>query len=131
MTEFADLTPLAFDPCTPTIPTSDTYRTFGLRPVRPQAGDTMTGNLIINANLQVSGDAGIGDDLIVGDDVTVGGDIGVTGIGTFGVSVNTPLVTTTTVNASGPSTADLIATRPAETWRRTSPATSRPSPTST
>lgn len=93
VTEFADLEPLDYDPCaqqflgTPTPP--DNPNLFVLK-----SGDTMTGNLIINANLQVSSDAAVGDDL------TVGGDVGVTGLGTFGVSVNTPLVTTTTVNTS-------------------------------
>lgn len=74
--EFADLQPLDFDPCTgetalPTpVPPSD-YALFVLR-----AGDTMTGNLTILASL------------------------GVTGIGTFGTEVSTPLVTASNVNTT-------------------------------
>lgn len=55
-TEFADLTPLDYDPCagvitaTPLAPGSE-----GLFVLK--AGDTMTGNLIINANLAVNGNA--------------------------------------------------------------------------
>lgn len=62
ITEFADLIPVDFDPC------------VGLAPATPispseadlfvlKAGDTMTGNLIINANLQVAGSANVDGDL--------------------------------------------------------------------
>jgi len=57
-TEFADLERLDYDPCaqvvggTPEPP--DNPNLFVLK-----SGDTMTGNLIINANLQVSGSAGV------------------------------------------------------------------------
>lgn len=58
ITEFADLTPLDYNPCAGTIAATpvpaDLSNLFVLR-----AGDTMTGNLIINANLQVAGDANI------------------------------------------------------------------------
>lgn len=99
ITEFADLERLDYDPCAQVVSgvpaPPDNPNLFVLK-----SGDTMTGNLIINANLQVSGDSNVGDDLTIGDDLTVGGDVGVTGLGTFGVSVNTPLITTTTVNTS-------------------------------
>jgi hypothetical protein len=72
-----------------------------------RSGDSMTGDLVLTmgADLQAQ------DDIFVGDDATITGDIGVSGLGTFGVSVNTPLVTATTVNASGTVTgSDLVAT---------------------
>lgn len=62
VTEFADLEPLDYDPCsgvlagTPVVPSDS-----GLF-VR-KTGDTMSGNLIINANLQVSGDTNVGGSL--------------------------------------------------------------------
>lgn len=79
VTEFADLVRLDYDPCAGTL---------GGEPVPPPAegiyvlktGDTMSGNLIINANLQVAGDVGVADDLTVGDDLSVLGDAGVTGL---------------------------------------------------
>jgi hypothetical protein len=84
VTEFADLQPLDFDPCagstalpTPIAPSD--YDLFVRR-----AGDTMTGNLIL---------AG-------GANLTVTGSVGVTGLVTAGVSVNTPQVTASNVNAS-------------------------------
>jgi len=79
VTEFADLTPLDYDPCTGITAAApfppDPGSLFVLK-----SGDTMTGNLIINANLQVNGDAGVSDDLTVGDDLSVLGDVGVTGL---------------------------------------------------
>lgn len=57
-TELADLTLLDYDPCTGIIASTpippDDAALFVLK-----AGDTMTGNLILNANLQVSGDANV------------------------------------------------------------------------
>lgn len=58
VTEFADLIAVDFDPCTGTL---------GVIPISPseanlfvlKTGDTMTGNLIVNANLQVAGDANV------------------------------------------------------------------------
>lgn len=58
ITEFADLVAVDYDPCSntisgiPFVPADETL--FVLK-----TGDTMTGNLIINANLQVSGDANV------------------------------------------------------------------------
>lgn len=57
-TEFADLTPLDYDPCTGVlagVPVPPEDSNLFVR----KTGDTMTGNLIINANLQVSGDANV------------------------------------------------------------------------
>lgn len=57
-TELADLTLLDYDPCTGIIASTpippDDAALFVLK-----AGDTMTGNLILNANLQVSGSANV------------------------------------------------------------------------
>lgn len=73
-TEFADLERLDYDPCTqitggvPTPP--DNPNLYVLK-----AGDTMSGNLIINANLQVAGDANIDGDFtltIAGSSINVG-----------------------------------------------------------
>lgn len=63
--EFADLVALDYDPCTDVI---------GATPISPsdydlfvrRAGDTMTGDLVINADLDVSGDADIGGALTAG-----------------------------------------------------------------
>lgn len=82
--EFADLVPLDYNPCAPadlSPPEPFDLSLFVLR-----SGDTMTGNLTVNAAL------------------------GVTGIGTFGTEVSTPLVTATTVNASNVITSDVTAT---------------------
>lgn len=73
-TEFADLVPLDYDPCgqglaaTPVVP--DNPDLYVLK-----TGDTMSGNLIINANLQVAGDANIDGDFtltIAGSSINVG-----------------------------------------------------------
>lgn len=72
-TEFADLERLDYDPCTqivsgiPTPP--DDPNLFVLK-----VGDTMTGNLIINANLQVSGDANV-DGTLTAEYQGVNGDV--------------------------------------------------------
>jgi hypothetical protein len=84
-TEFADLTPLDYDPCTGSLTAT---------PLAPgeaglyvlKTGDTMSGNLVINANLQVAGSAaasyqGISGDLVqllstmLSTNVTSGGEI--------------------------------------------------------
>lgn len=72
-TEFADLEPLDYDPCTqqflgtPTPP--DNPNLYVLK-----SGDTMTGNLIINANLQVGGDANV-DGSLTAEFQGVAGDV--------------------------------------------------------
>jgi len=57
-TEFADLVPVEYDPCTGSVTstpiTPSDYDLFVRR-----TGDTMSGNLVINANLQVNGSAGV------------------------------------------------------------------------
>ena len=67
-TEFADLPRLDYDPCAQTtggVPTPpDDPSLFVLK-----TGDTMSGNLIINANLQVAGDANVDGELTL----TIGG----------------------------------------------------------
>jgi hypothetical protein len=86
VTEFADLQPLDFDPCTSTtaLPTPIAPSDYDLFVRR--AGDTMSGNLVINANLQVAGSAaasyqGISGDLVrflstmLSTNVTSGGEI--------------------------------------------------------
>lgn len=70
ITEFADLTPLDFDPCVSQVPASTPIAPSDYDLFVRRAGDTMTGNLIINANLQVSGDAHV-DGTITG---TYGGE---------------------------------------------------------
>lgn len=73
VTEYADLALLDYDPCTglttslPLPP--DPAALFVLK-----AGDTMTGNLIINANLQVSGDANV-DGSLTAEYQGVNGDV--------------------------------------------------------
>lgn len=72
-TEFADLERLDYDPCAQVIEGT---------PVPPEdadlfvlkSGDTMTGNLIINANLQVSGDANV-DGTLTAEYQGVDGDV--------------------------------------------------------
>lgn len=65
-TEFADLTPVDYDPCTgvlaPTPIPPDSSDLFVKK-----TGDTMTGNLIINANLQVNGSASASYQGVSGD----------------------------------------------------------------
>lgn len=75
VTEFVDLLPIDYDPCT--------GLSGGAVVIPPDAGDlfvrktgdTMSGNLIINANLQVAGDTNIDGDLtltIAGSSINVG-----------------------------------------------------------
>lgn len=57
-TEFADLEELDYDPCTGVlagVPVPPADSDLFVR----KTGDTMSGNLVINANLQVNGDAGV------------------------------------------------------------------------
>lgn len=82
--ELADLVPLDYDPCNPA--DLDPPEPFDLSLFVLKSGDTMTGNLTINAAL------------------------GVTGIVTAGTEVSTPLVTATTVNTSNVITSDVTAT---------------------
>lgn len=58
ITEFADLPPLDYDPCTGAIAATPITPAESALFVR-KAGDTMSGSLIINANLQVAGDANV------------------------------------------------------------------------
>jgi len=99
-TEFADLVRLDYDPCTgqilgtPVPP--DDAALFVLK-----AGDTMTGNLIINANLQVSGDANV-DGTLSAQYQGISGDIvrllstalstGVTSGGNITINANPALI---------------------------------------
>jgi hypothetical protein len=65
-TEFADLVPLDYDPCSGLLtPTPLAPGEGGLYVLK--AGDTMTGNLIINANLAVAGSASASYQGINGD----------------------------------------------------------------
>jgi hypothetical protein len=59
VTEFADLEPLDFDPCTDQIPASTPIAPSDYDLFVRKTGDTMSGNLVINANLQVNGTAGV------------------------------------------------------------------------
>lgn len=73
VTEFADLTPLDYDPCAGTpaaTPISPSESDLFVR----KTGDTMTGNLIINANLQVSGDANV-DGALTAEYEGINGDV--------------------------------------------------------
>lgn len=82
--ELADLTPLDYDPCNPA--DLDPPAPFDLSLFVLKSGDTMTGNLTINAAL------------------------GVTGIATVGTEVSTPLVTVATVDATNVITSGFAAT---------------------
>lgn len=82
--EFADLVPLDYDPCNPA--DLNPPEPFDLSLFVLKSGDTMSGNLTINASL------------------------GVTGTGTFGTEVSTPLVTASLVNATNVITQGFAAT---------------------
>ena len=66
VTEFADLTPLDYDPCSGLPALTPVPAEESALFVR-KTGDTMTGNLIINANLQVSGSASASYEGVQGD----------------------------------------------------------------
>lgn len=100
VTEYADLALLDYDPCTglttslPLPP--DPAGLFVLK-----AGDTMTGNLIINANLQVAGDTNV-DGSLTAEYQGVNGDVmrllstavstGLTSGGTISINANPALI---------------------------------------
>lgn len=74
VTEFADLTPLEYDPCSGVLASTPISPSDANLFVR-KTGDTMTGNLVINANLQVAGDANVDGDMtltISGSSINVG-----------------------------------------------------------
>jgi len=100
VTEFADLVPVDFDPCTGlTTATPITPSEADLFVLK--TGDTMTGNLIINANLQVSGDANV-DGTLTASYEGISGDVmrllstalstGLTSGGAISVNVNPALI---------------------------------------
>jgi hypothetical protein len=71
--EFSDLTPLAYNPCSPAV--LDPPAPFDLSLFVLRSGDTMTGTLIVN------------QDVFVGDDLNVADQFGVAGLAAFGADV--------------------------------------------
>lgn len=93
-TEFADLERLDYDPCAGVIagtPVAPADEALFVR----KAGDTMTGNLIINANLQVSGSASASFQGVSGDLVqllSTALSTGVTSGGVLSINANPTLL---------------------------------------
>lgn len=105
VTEFADLVPLDYDPCTGILAPTPIAPGEGALYVL-KTGDTMTGPLIINSNLQVGGDANVSGTLTA-QYQGISGDV----MRLLSTAVSTGLTSggAITINAGNPALIDISA----------------------